>query len=73
MGLQQYPRVYSVDARTRRDFHAIALSPFALTFAISLLRLAGLASKAVTPTALIVMGLATGLWESSFLVQRTDV
>jgi hypothetical protein len=62
MGLQQYPRNYSVNARTRRDAHAIALSPLALVVAVSLLRLTGLASKAVTPAALLVMGSVAGLW-----------
>ena len=62
MGLEQYPRVYSVDARTRRDVYAIALSPLVLTVAVGLLHVTGLVSKAVTPSALLVMGFVAGLW-----------
>jgi hypothetical protein len=39
MGPKQYPRVYSVDACTRRAVDAIALAPLALIIAISLLDL----------------------------------
>lgn len=62
MKLEQYPRVYSVDARTRRDVHAIALSVLAFTVALTVLRFTGLTSKAVTPSALLVMVVVAGIW-----------
>jgi hypothetical protein len=51
MGTEQYPRVYLVEARVRRDGNAIALSPLAIIISVGFLSLAGLTYKAVTPSA----------------------
>jgi hypothetical protein len=56
MSLKQYPRAYSVDARTRRALDAVAMAPVALVIAVSLLDLAGLVNKALTPFVLFGMG-----------------
>jgi hypothetical protein len=50
MGTEQYPRVYLVEARVRRDGNAIALSPLAIIISVGFLSLAGLTYKAVTPS-----------------------
>jgi hypothetical protein len=62
MGTKQCPRVYVVDARDRRAFNAIALSPLALIISVGFLSLAGLTYKPVTPSALLVMCFLGGLW-----------
>lgn len=58
---KQYPRTYSMDARTRRANEAIGLAPLALIIAVTLLDAAGLVDKAVTPLALLTMLFLAGL------------
>ena len=62
MGLNQYPRVYSKDARTRRAFEAIGLAPLALIIAVSLLQAAGLVYKPFPPLALCAAAVLAGLY-----------
>jgi hypothetical protein len=70
VSLKQYPRAYSVDARTRRALDAVAIAPLALVIAVSLLDLAGLVNKAVTPLALFAMGFFALLY-ALFFFRRT--
>jgi hypothetical protein len=64
--LKQYPRAYSVDARTRRALDAVAVAPLALVIAVSLLDVAGLVNKALTPFALFAMGILATLYALLF-------
>jgi hypothetical protein len=50
--LTQYPRVYSMDARTQRALDAIATAPLGLVIGISILDVAGLVDKALAPLCL---------------------
>jgi hypothetical protein len=68
VGLKQFPRVYSTDARTRRANEAIGLAPLPIIIAESLLDTAGLVNKAVTPLALLAMAVLSGL--CALLVSR---
>src|SRR5580692_3409261 len=68
VGPQQYPRVYSIDARVRRAHRAIGIAPLALIIAVSLLELTGLVIKPLPPSALLAMGFLGGLW--ALLVSR---
>jgi hypothetical protein len=56
VSLKQFPRAYSVDARTRRALDAFAMTPLGLVMAFSLLDVAGLVHNAPTPLALFAMG-----------------
>ena len=60
-GLTQYPRVYSMDARTQRALDAIATAPLGLVIGISVLDVAGLVYKALAPSALAAMGFFAGI------------
>jgi hypothetical protein len=62
MAQKQYPRVYSVDARTRRAYEAAGLAPLALIIAVGLLDAVGLVSKAVYPLPLLVFAVLAGLY-----------
>lgn len=68
MGLKQFPRVYSTDARTRRANEAIGLAPLAIIIAVGLLDAAGLVNKAITPLALLAMAVLAAL--CALLVSR---
>jgi hypothetical protein len=63
--LKLYPRTYWIDARTRRAQDAVGIAPLALVIAVSLLDLAGLVNKALTPSALLSMGFLAGLYALS--------
>jgi hypothetical protein len=62
VSLKQYPRAYSVDARTRHAIDAVAVAPLSLVIAVSLLQLAGLTNKVRTPFALFAMGILAVLY-----------
>ena len=62
MNPKQYPRTYSVNARTRRALDAVAMAPLALVIAVSVLELAGLVNKALTPFVLFAMGFLAVLY-----------
>ena len=61
MSLNQYPRVYSTDARARRDKEAIGLAPLGVIIAVSLLQAAGLVYKPFPPLALFAAAVLAGL------------
>jgi len=61
VGLKQYPRVYSIDARTQRALDAVATAPLGLVIGISILDVAGLVYKALAPSALAAMGFFAGI------------
>jgi len=60
--LKQYPRTYSLDARTRRALVASSSAPLALIIAVSVLKVAGLANKNLTPTQLLAVGFVFALF-----------
>jgi hypothetical protein len=62
VNLKQFPRTYSVDARTRHAIDAVALAPLSLVIAVGLLQLAGLTNKVRTPFALFAMGILAVLY-----------
>jgi hypothetical protein len=62
VGLNQYPRLYLTDARTRRDKEAIGLAPLGVIIAVSLLQAAGLVYKPFPPLALFAAAVLAGLY-----------
>jgi hypothetical protein len=68
-GLKQYPRTYSVDARTRRALDAVAIAPLGLIIGVGLLDLVGLVNKRLTPSTLLAIGFLAGLY--ALLISRS--